>query len=178
MTAVATALVVDDEPMVRHLVRRILEPDVCVVIEADDGESALRLLQAEAGAIDLVVTDLVMPGIDGFDVVEVLSRHVPDLPVVCMTGFSGQLAPSRPLAAPLLSKPFTPEALRGMVGPLVTLGRQARLAAAAERSRARDMAAASQELVARNRETMVAAVDLVAAARALRAQRAGAPPAH
>ena len=64
MTA-ATALVVDDESMVRHLVRRILEPEVCGVVEVDDGETALRLIQRRADSIDVVVTDLVMPGIDG-----------------------------------------------------------------------------------------------------------------
>ena len=63
MTA-ATALVVDDESMVRHLVRRILEPEVCGVVEVDDGETALRLIQRRADSIDVVVTDLVMPGID------------------------------------------------------------------------------------------------------------------
>ena len=44
MTA-ATALVVDDEPVVRHLVRRILEPEMCGVLEVEDGETALRLIQ-------------------------------------------------------------------------------------------------------------------------------------
>jgi CheY-like chemotaxis protein len=177
VTALVTALVVDDEPMVRHLVRRILEPEVCAVVEADDGESALRLLQRQAAVIDLVVTDLVMPGIDGFDVVEVLSRHVPDLPVVCMTGYTGQLAPLSEMTAPLLPKPFTAEALREVVTPLVEQCREARGAAASERSRARDLAAASQNVVARGREAGVAAVDLVAAARALRSERARGAPA-
>src|SRR5262249_59773238 len=63
----ATALVVDDEPMVRHLVRRILEPEICSVVDVEDGETALRLLQRQADSIDLVLTDLSMPGIDGFD---------------------------------------------------------------------------------------------------------------
>src|SRR5689334_20739553 len=44
MTA-ATALVVDDEPAVRHLVRRILEPEICRVMEVEDGETALRLIE-------------------------------------------------------------------------------------------------------------------------------------
>ena len=76
--APATALVVDDESMVRILVRRMLEPEVCDVVEAEDGESALRLIERGQPAIDVVLTDLVMPGIDGFDLVTVLARHRPD----------------------------------------------------------------------------------------------------
>ncbi len=67
--------------MVRALVRRMLEPDVCGVVEAEDGESALRLIERGQPAIDVVLTDLVMPGIDGFDIITVLARHRPGLPV-------------------------------------------------------------------------------------------------
>src|SRR5690349_5230736 len=98
MTA-ATALVVDDEPMVRHLVRRILEPEICRVMDVEDGETALRLIQHRADSIDVVLTDLSMPGIDGFDVVEVLALHHPTLPVLCMSGYVAQLNIQR-LAVP------------------------------------------------------------------------------
>src|SRR5438046_2355415 len=54
-----TALVIDDEPGVRRLVHRILEPEVCRVIEAASGEEGLRLIQAGSPAIDIVLTDLV-----------------------------------------------------------------------------------------------------------------------
>jgi len=61
----ATTLVVDDEPMVRQLVRRILEAEVCRVVDAEDGEQALRLIQDRRETTNVVVTDLAMPGIDG-----------------------------------------------------------------------------------------------------------------
>jgi CheY-like chemotaxis protein len=160
-----TALVVDDEPMVRQLIRRILEPDVCEVVEVDGGESALRLIQQQPAAIDVVLTDLVMPGIDGFDVVEVLSRHLPDLPVVCMTGYGGQLAPIRRVTTPVLPKPFTTEALRGVIEPLVERGRAVPGEAVSERLRTRAEPAAGETL------RSALSVDLVAVARALRAQR-------
>ena len=84
----ATVLVVDDESGVRTLVRRMLEPGMHSVVEAEDGEAALRLIERGEPAIDVVLTDLVMPGIDGFDIVTVLARHRPDLPIVCMSGFA------------------------------------------------------------------------------------------
>ena len=104
----ATALVVDDEPMVRHLVRRILEPEICGVMEVEDGETALRLIQRRPDSIDVVLTDLAMPGIDGFTVVEVLTVHQPTLPVLCMSGYVAQLAATARATVPFIQKPFTP----------------------------------------------------------------------
>jgi CheY-like chemotaxis protein len=164
---VATALVVDDEPLVRHLVRRILEPEVCGVVEVEDGEKALRLIERARESIDVVLTDLAMPGIDGFDVVDVLSRHLPELPVLCMSGYVSPATVGR--AVPFLQKPFTAEALRDAVVPLIQRSQ-------AVRERAVDERAASGLLWRRSQENLIA-VDLVAAARALRASRAKPPPA-
>jgi len=176
MTA-ATTLVVDDEPMVRHLVRRILEPEVCGVVEAGDGETALRLIERELESIDVVLTDLAMPGIDGFDVVDVLSRHRPDLPVLCMSGYVSPATATGRLGVPFIQKPFTAEALCEAVGPLIQRSRAVRALARAEMERAVDERAASGLLRRRSQESLNAAVDLVAAARALRASRANpAPP--
>src|SRR5438045_4862575 len=68
-----TALVIDDEPGVRRLVHRILEPQVCRVIEAASGEEGLRLIQAGSPAVDVVLTDLVMPRLNGWDVIDTLA---------------------------------------------------------------------------------------------------------
>ncbi len=133
-----TVLVVDDESMVRALVRRILEPEVCSVVEAEGGESALRLIERGEPAIDLVLTDLVMPGIDGFDIVTVLARHRPDLPVVCMSGFAS-VAASR-LSVPLIPKPFSLESLRAGLEPMLARSRGLR------RTDALDLVAAALEL--------------------------------
>ncbi len=115
----ATALVIDDEVMVRRLVRRMLEPDLCRVLEAEDGEAGLRLVEQHRELIDLVLTDLVMPGIDGYDVVEVLTAHCPDLPVVCMSGFARHPATRGPVLVPFLPKPFSLGALRKALAPLL-----------------------------------------------------------
>ena len=70
-------------------------------------------------AIDLVLTDLIMPGIDGFDIVHVLAENCPDLPVVCMSGFATQAAAGQRLPVPFVPKPFTVEKLRRAVEPLL-----------------------------------------------------------
>jgi DNA-binding NtrC family response regulator len=147
-------LVVDDESMVRALVRRMLEPEVCSVVEAEDGESALRLIERGQPAIDVVLTDLVMPGIDGFDILTVLARHRPDLPVICMSGFAS-VAASR-LTVPFIPKPFSIESLRGGLEPMLARSRQLGQTALDGRRR-------------------TGALDLVAAALELRRQRAEPP---
>lgn len=168
--ALATALVVDDESMVRMLVRRMLEPDLCAVVEADNGEAALRLIELGQPAIDVVLTDLVMPGIDGFDIVQVLARHRPELPVVCMSGFA---AASRDrLTVPFVPKPFSFESLRGAVEPCIARARELRQLAVDGRLRAGASRDASQELRRISGAARVDALDLVAAALELHRQRA------
>jgi DNA-binding NtrC family response regulator len=168
----ATALVVDDEPMVRHLVRRILEPEVCGVVEVEDGETALRLIQRRPESIDLVLTDLAMPGLDGFDVVEVLARYHPRLPVLCMSGYVSDVNASRRLQVPFIQKPFTADSLVGAVQSLLERSRALHTLAAAEVRSAAEGRAASRSLRDLSRQTRSTAVDLVAAARVIRASRA------
>ena len=173
MTA-ATALVVDDEPMVRHLVRRILEPDICDVLEVEDGETALRLIQRLADSIDVVLTDLSMPGIDGLTVVEVLAQHQPTLPVLCMSGNVSQFnGPSRP-AVPFIQKPFTPEVLCEAVVALIEQYRALRARTRQEGRRASGGREMSEVLRTRTEDALSLTVDLVAAARAMQAARAKA----
>jgi DNA-binding NtrC family response regulator len=148
----ATVLVVDDESMVRTLVRRMLGPGRYSVVEAEDGESALRLIDRGDPAIDVVLTDLVMPGIDGFDIIAVLARHRPDLPVVCMSGFTSATASQ--LTVPFIPKPFSLEGLHATLELVLARSRELRQMAGDGRRRA---------------------LDLVAAARVLRRQRAEPP---
>jgi CheY-like chemotaxis protein len=98
-------LVVDDEAIVRRLVRRVLEREGVSVLEAEDGEKGLRLVQEHARELALVITDLVMPVIDGFEVAEVLSIFQPDLPVLAMSGHATVPASERRLA--VIKKPFS-----------------------------------------------------------------------
>jgi CheY-like chemotaxis protein len=97
-------LVVDDEAIVRRLVRRVLEREGASVLEAEDGERGLRLVQEHARDLTLVITDLVMPVIDGFEVAEVLSIFQPDLPVLAMSGHATAPVSDRRLT--IIKKPF------------------------------------------------------------------------
>jgi DNA-binding NtrC family response regulator len=169
----ATVLVVDDESMVRTLVRRMLEPDVCAVVEAEDGESALRLIEHGQPAIDAVLTDLVMPGIDGFDIVTVLARHRPDLPVVCMSGFAS-VAKDR-LTVPFLPKPFSLETLRAALDPELARSRERHQMAVDSRRRASQERGTSERMRRESGATRTGALDLVAAALELRRLRAEPP---
>lgn len=162
--APATVLVIDDEELVRQLVRRMLEPEVCQVLEAPDGETGLRLIERRRDAIDVVLTDLLMPGIDGFDVVEVLAAHRPELPVACMSGFANHPMRRR-ILVPFIPKPFGVETLLGALHPLLARSQAPRGVAQADSVRAGGERAASPE-----------AVDLVAAAQELQRRRAGDPP--
>ena len=98
-------LVVDDEAIVRRLLRRVLEREGATVLEAEDGERGLRLVEEHAGALTLVITDLVMPVIDGFEVSEVLSIFQPDLPVLTMSGHTNVPDAERRLT--VIRKPFS-----------------------------------------------------------------------
>jgi CheY-like chemotaxis protein len=78
-------LVVDDEPLVRSVVRRALESEMISVIDAPDGEDALALLDRGV-TVDLVLSDIMMPRISGLQVMAVLARYRPELPIIGMTG--------------------------------------------------------------------------------------------
>jgi DNA-binding NtrC family response regulator len=106
-------LVVDDEPAIRRFAARILLEEGYVVHEACDGTEALAFITAGLAAVDVVVSDIVMPRLNGVELIQALAVTHPDLPVILMTGYgAGELA-ERGIAAPcaLLAKPFSPERL-------------------------------------------------------------------
>lgn len=102
-------MVVDDEPVVRSLCRRMLESAGYQVYEASDGMDALASL-ALIGRIDAVVTDLQMPNMDGVALATHLARQSPPIPTLIISGFGHQQDRVRNLG-PLLTKPFTPQQL-------------------------------------------------------------------
>jgi CheY-like chemotaxis protein len=106
-------LVVDDEPLVRRFAARILEEEGFLVSEAADGAEALRLLREEVPDVDAVVSDVVMPRLNGVELLQVLSSTHPRLPVLLMSGYAGGDLLGMGIAAPcgILAKPFAPERL-------------------------------------------------------------------
>jgi DNA-binding response OmpR family regulator len=107
------ALVADDEPNVLDIVSRVLERHGWDVLRATDGHAAHLIGQDEG--IDLLVTDVDMPGMTGFEVAESLRARRPDLPVVVVSGGShAETAIERGYA--FLAKPFSIGDLLAAVG--------------------------------------------------------------
>ncbi|MBA2558101.1 MAG: response regulator [Chloroflexi bacterium] len=110
----ATVLLAEDAPAVRDLVRLVLERQGYRVLAAQDGAQALRMAHSHDGVLDMVITDLVMPGLGGQELVERLRTSFPDVRVLFMSGYGDDMAggPSGPPAdAEWLAKPFAPDAL-------------------------------------------------------------------
>jgi two-component system, cell cycle sensor histidine kinase and response regulator CckA len=84
-----TILVVEDEPAVRQLVTAALERAGYRVLEARDGEKAVSLFDANAADIDLLLTDLRMPQMDGAELARRLRARAPKLKVICVSGYPG-----------------------------------------------------------------------------------------
>ncbi len=116
--AAGAILLVDDEPGVRRAMRRMLESEGHVVIEAADGAAALDIMEVDSSRIDLLVTDLMMPGVSGRELIARFRERHAGVPIICMTGF----APEREMSSPfgpevrtILAKPFTFDALKRAV---------------------------------------------------------------
>jgi len=121
-TLTGTLLLVEDEDAVRQLARTALERDGYHVLQAANGEEALALLERERVRPDLVLTDLVMPGLDGRQLVAQLREQLPGVPVLLMSGYAGPGGPVSAETDPnlaFLQKPFTPTALSDAVQQLL-----------------------------------------------------------
>jgi CheY-like chemotaxis protein len=109
-----TVLLVEDDQDVRSLARAMLEENGYTVLEAGRGEQALALGERHEGRIDLLPTDVVMPGMSGRELAQRLAEKRPALPVLFMSGYLDDTILSHGVQAPgaaLLQKPFTRKAL-------------------------------------------------------------------
>lgn len=118
-------LLVDDEPGVRAVVRRMLVRAGFDVIEACGGPDALGLLSREPAGVDLLLTDLVMPGMHGREFIRRFRAIHPHTPVVCMTGFAGEtmdVLDRDAGIASVITKPFSSGALVRAVSAALAAG--------------------------------------------------------
>jgi DNA-binding NtrC family response regulator len=81
-----TLLIVDDDPLITDMFRHGMTKRGFRVLTATGGQEALALIRAEAGAINLVITDITMQDMDGFELARQLLEHAPGLPVLIATG--------------------------------------------------------------------------------------------
>ena len=107
---------VEDEAAVRSLLRRFLDGQGYRVVEAPDGETAFEHAESRAGEIDLLLTDLVMPGMGGFELARRMEAHWPQVKILFMSGYSEDavgMMDNEPLmdATNFRQKPFSTDLL-------------------------------------------------------------------
>jgi CheY-like chemotaxis protein len=109
-----TVMVVEDDPAMLELIMKILSIENYELVAADRGDTALDLVHEENVRPDLLITDLMMPGITGTQLAAAMRKPVPHLRVLYQTGFSDQLFKSKQElepAAAFLEKPFSARGL-------------------------------------------------------------------
>jgi len=117
-----TVLLAEDEPAVREVARQVLARAGWSVLAASDGADALRILERHAGPLDALVTDVVMPRMNGRELARAAALRRPGLPVLFVSGHSEEVITRNGLLEPglsLLRKPFEPEELLRALGELL-----------------------------------------------------------
>jgi len=117
MGASNVILVAEDEVMIRNLIQEFLSHEGYKVLTAADGNEALALSRAHQGSIDLFLTDVNMPHLDGISAYQKISAERPNTKVLFISG--GTLQSELPEPWPLMSKPFKPGALLGEVSDIL-----------------------------------------------------------
>ena len=126
LTGVGTVLLVEDEGPVRQFGARALRNKGYNVIEAENGENALDLLNENSDEIDLLITDVMMPGIDGSSLIRKVRETHADLKVIFISGYAEDTFRKRVDDGGIvhfLPKPFSLQELAGKVKEVMSLGR-------------------------------------------------------
>ncbi|HEX7024038.1 MAG TPA: PAS domain S-box protein, partial [Gemmatimonadales bacterium] len=126
----ATVLLVEDDESVRRLTRRMLEQYGFAAVEARAGAEALGILESEKPRIDAVVSDVVMPGMSGRELVNLIRLRRPDIPVVFLSGYTGDELSEELRSGgrqAFLQKPFSPDALANALADLLAEPEASRL---------------------------------------------------
>ena len=112
-------MVVDDDRLNRELLSKVLRQEGYQVLEACDGDIALKILQALP--CDLVITDFLMPMLNGIEFVEQLRSLHPQIPIIFMTGYLAAISDKKIVdeVAEILAKPFELRVLRSSVHRLL-----------------------------------------------------------
>jgi len=109
-----TVLIVEDDSSLRKLARSVLKQKGYKILEAENGEEALKVSKAHDGSIDLMITDVVMPKMGGKETAERLQALYPQMKVIYMSGYTDNAIAHQGVLAPglnFLEKPFSPKVL-------------------------------------------------------------------
>jgi two-component system cell cycle sensor histidine kinase/response regulator CckA len=123
-----TVLLAEDDDAVRAIARETLERAGYRVLAACDGSSALAMAGTHVGAIDLLLTDVIMPGMNGRELAATLTKRRPELRVLFASGYTDNVLEGQGALAPgvtLLDKPFTPAQLEAKVREVLVGGHAA-----------------------------------------------------
>jgi PAS domain S-box-containing protein len=113
-----TILLVEDETILRRLARQYLETQGYKILEAEDGAAALQIVAGHQGAIDLLLTDVIMPGMNGRELAAQIAKLLPDVRVLYMSGYTENAVGRDGMldaGINLLQKPFSLPALKDRV---------------------------------------------------------------
>jgi CheY-like chemotaxis protein len=110
-----TILVVDDDTAIRKLAGLFLNESGYAVLIASSGPEAIELFTEHEGSIDLLLSDVVMPGMSGLELADQIRKQRPGLPVLLMSGYFTDADQGVPLGFGMLAKPFRPEVLLSRV---------------------------------------------------------------
>ena len=112
-------LVVEDDRLNRELLSKVLRQEGYQVLEACDGDIALKILQVLP--CDIVITDFLMPMLNGIEFVDQLRSLQPQMPVIFITGYLSAISDKKIVdeVAEILAKPFEPNVLRSSVRRLL-----------------------------------------------------------
>ncbi len=109
-----TVLLVEDQDMVQDLVTEILEDEGFKVVSAYNGKEALEVASSYSGSFDLMLTDVIMPEMNGKDLAAKIKELKPELKILFMSGYTGEEMRTRGVLEPgmnFIQKPFTPDSL-------------------------------------------------------------------
>jgi two-component system, cell cycle sensor histidine kinase and response regulator CckA len=107
-----TVLLVEDSDVVRDVVANMLEGGGLTVLQASGGEEALALARRGEAPIDLLLTDIVMPGMSGVELADRMERERPDVRILFMTGYAEEVVVNAGILgkhSECIGKPFTQE---------------------------------------------------------------------